>query len=122
LAKPGSADSVVEAITIMKSGGMEIGIILMVGIGGETYRDAHFADTIETIQRMPLGSGDLVYLSPFVADEPSPYLRAMEDAAIALLDASSLNAEEQRFKAALVSWAALRNVRVSHYDVRELIY
>lgn len=122
LAKPGSADSVVEAITIMKSGGMEIGIILMVGIGGETYRDAHFADTIETIQRMPLGSGDLVYLSPFVADEPSPYLRAMEDAAIAPLDAAALSAEEQRFKAALGPWAARRGVRVSHYDVREFIY
>ncbi|MCC6167783.1 MAG: radical SAM protein, partial [Caldilineaceae bacterium] len=38
LAKPGRAAEVVEAVATMKAGGMEIGVIFMLGIGGEAYR------------------------------------------------------------------------------------
>lgn len=122
LAKPGSAADVVEAVATMKAGGMEIGVILMLGIGGEAYRAAHLEGTVALIQQMPLGSGDLIYLSPFVADEPSPYLAAMQAAGIAPLNAAALEVEEQRFKRALTPWAAANGVRVSKYDVREFIY
>jgi hypothetical protein len=122
LAKQGSAAEVVEAVAAMKAGGMDVGVIFMLGIGGEGYRTAHFADTVATIRQMPLGSGDLVYLSPFVADEPSPYLDAMQAAGLAPLQTGDLEIEEQRFKRALMPWAAARGVRVSNYDVREFIY
>ncbi|MCC6166471.1 MAG: radical SAM protein, partial [Caldilineaceae bacterium] len=122
LAKPGRAAEVVEAVATMKAGGMEIGVIFMLGIGGEAYRSAHFEDTVAAIRQMPLGSGDLIYLSPFVADEPSPYVEAMRAARIAPLDAAALETEEQRFKHALAPWAAACGVRISKYDVREFIY
>lgn len=122
LAKPGSASVVIDAVKTIKAGGIEVGIIFMLGIGGEAFRDAHYADTVATIRQMSLGSGDLVYLSPFVADGPSPYGDAMRAARLAPLDPSAIAAEEQRFKHALSPWAAARGVRVSNYDVREFIY
>lgn len=122
LAKPGSAAEVVQAVATMKAGGMEVGIIFMLGIGGEDFRAAHLADTVATVQQMPLGSGDLVYLSPFVADEPSPYVDAMQAAGLAPVDAAGLKIDEQRFKRSLTPWASARGVRVSNYDVREFIY
>lgn len=122
LAKPGRAAEVVEAVMTMKEGGMEIGVIFMLGIGGEAYRAAHLEDTVATIRQMPLGSGDLVYLSPFVADEPSPYVEAMRAAGIVPLNAAALEVEEQRFKQALAPWASAHGVRISKYDVREFIY
>lgn len=122
LAKPGSAAEVIEAVTRMKEGGLEVGVIFMLGIGGEAYRETHLADTVHTLQQMPLGRGDLVYLSPFVADEPSPYLEMIHAAGIAPLDAETLAAEAQSFRAALNPWATSRDVRVSNYNVREFIY
>ncbi len=71
-------------------------IIFMLGIGGEAYRETHFADTVYTLQQMPLGRGDLVYLSPFVADEPSPYLETIHAAGIASLDAETLAAGQTK--------------------------
>jgi radical SAM superfamily enzyme YgiQ (UPF0313 family) len=122
LAKPGGAFDVFDAVTTIKGGGISVGLIFMVGVGGIPFRDAHFADTIALIQRLPLGPGDLVYISPFVAADDSPYLEAMRAAGYASLSEPAIRAEEERFRSALAPWAKSSGVRISHYDVREFIY
>lgn len=122
LRKQGSAADVLAAVETMKAGGLALGVIFMAGIGGEGYRDAHFADTVALLRRLPLGPGDLVYISPFVAADASPYLADAQAAGLSPLSEAGLEAEEARFRAALLPWAQACGVKVSRYDVREFIY
>lgn len=122
LRKPGAATDVLEALHTIKAGGVSVGLIFMAGIGGEAFRAAHFEDTVALIQRSPLGPGDLVYASPFVPGEDSAYLDDMAAAGYASLDEDAVRQEEERFRTALLPWARMRGVRISHYDVREFIY
>ncbi len=138
LAKQGQAEDVLAAVYTIKASGLRpglsgsteltevrtvsVGLIFMVGIGGEHFRDAHFRDTVALIQRLPLDAGDLIYLSPFVAGPDSPYVADLAAAGFAPMSDDQIRAEEKRFKAALLPWAKPRGVRVSHYDVREFVY
>ncbi len=122
LRKPGSAGDVLDALHAIKAGGLNVGLIFMAGIGGEAFRAAHFKDTVALIQAAPLGPGDLVYASPFVASGDSPYLDDMRSAGYSSLDEATQRQEEERFRAALSPWAQQRGVRISRYDVREFIY
>jgi len=122
LRKQGTAGDALAAVRAMKAGGVEVGLIFMVGIGGEAYREAHFRDTVALLKEMPLSGDVLIYISPFVASDDSPYVADAEDAGITPLDDDALRAEEQRFIQALRPWARERGVRVSHYGVREFIY
>ena len=122
LRKQGSAADVRAAVETMKVGGLQLGVILMAGIGGATYRAAHFADTVALVQSLPLGTGDLVYVSPFAADAGSPYAADAQAAGLHPLDEMEIEEEEARFRAALLPWAQARGTKVSRYDVREFVY
>ncbi len=122
LQKPGSIQDVLDAVETIKAGGLQVGLIIMVGVGGEEYQDAHFADTVSAIGSMPLGAGDLVYLSPFVATPNSPYLDEMELAGYSSLSGQAIAAEETRFRQTLLPMLKPRAVRISRYDIREFIY
>lgn len=122
LQKPGAAADVCAAVEAIKAGGLSVGLIIMVGIGGQDYAAAHFAATVELIHSLPLTKDDLVYLSPFVPSDDSPYVDDARQAGLTPLDDDAIAAEEARFKAALLPWAKAIGVRISHYDVREFIY
>lgn len=122
LHKPGTAADVLDAVHAIKAGGVSVGLILMAGIGGDAFRAAHFEDTEALIRRLPLGPGDLIYTSPFVAGEDSDYLDDLAAAGYSSLGEADVRQEEERFRMTLLPWAKGRGVRISHYDVREFIY
>ena len=111
----------------IKAGGVGVGLIAMVGVGGEQYRDDHRDATLDLIRALPLDRDDLVYLSPFVdGGEPSPYGRRLSPyggrGGLTPMSDTAIRAETRRFKEELMPWARPRRVRVSNYDVREFIY
>lgn len=122
LRKPGSAADVQRAVTSIKQAGLEVGLIFMVGIGGEAYREPHFRDTVGLIQSLPLSGGDIVYISPFVPSPGSPYLSDMQRAGYPSLGETEIQAEEVRFRSALRPLLKRRGVRISRYDIREFVY
>ena len=122
LRKQGGAADVRAAVETMKAGGLHLGVIFMAGIGGAAYRAAHFADTVALLKALPLGPGDLVYVSPFVTDAESPYAADAQAAGLCPLDEMETGEEEARFRAALLPWAQARGVKLSRYDVREFVY
>lgn len=121
LRKPGRAADVAEAVRTIKQGGLALGLIVMVGIGGERFREQHFAATRDFIESLGLGAGDLIYLSPFVSSG-GPYDDDLVAAGIRPLAPEELLAEEERQRAALLPTAKRTGARVSHYDIREFIY
>lgn len=122
LLKEGTAGDVLEAVRIIRQSGVQVGVICMVGIGGERYREAHFQDTITLLRRMPLGQGDVIYLSPFVPSPETPYVYDAAEAGICPLSPEGLFAEVRRFQQALRPWARRQGVIVSLYDIREFVY
>ncbi|MBX3002196.1 MAG: radical SAM protein [Caldilineaceae bacterium] len=122
LAKPGRAADVLRAVETIKAGGVGVGLIAMIGVGGEIYREAHRRDTVALIERMPLDHNDILYLSPFVADAASPYAQDIESAEIEPMGEDAIEEEIGRFRSALKAWTQPRGVRFSTYDIREFIY
>lgn len=122
LHKQGSAVDVLNAVRTIKQGGLNVGLICMVGVGGEQFRQVHGEDTVALIQRMPLGAGDLIYLSPFVDDGRMPYSQQVAAANVTPLREDAIEHEEMRLKATLLPWAQAHGVRISHYDIREFVY
>lgn len=122
LRKPGTARDVLDAVVSMKRAGIHVGLIFMAGVGGDEFRDAHLRDTVDLIRRMPLGAGDLVYVSPFVAAPESPYLDDMQRAGYSSLGETAIRIEEERFRSELLPWLKQRGVRMSRYDIREFVY
>lgn len=122
LRKPGNAADVRHAIETIKAGGVSVGLIVMVGVGGERFRVDHRRDTLDLLTGLALNAEDLIYLSPFVAGVDSPYMQDAESAHLGFLDEDCIDAEMQTFRHALKPWAQSNGVRVSTYDIREFVY
>ena len=104
----------------LKSAGVRVSVILMVGAGGDRFAQTHAARTLELLARLPLGAGDIVYLSPFREKPGSAYARRAADEGVRALDDGALRAQY----AALRDGArrVLPGATVTRYDIREFVY
>jgi hypothetical protein len=120
--KPGHAADAVSAVRQMKSGGLNVGVIVMVGLGGEQYTKGHVRDTIHILNQMELGHGDLLYFSEFIPsgvpfrspgfEESTPEPQA--------LPPTELKAQRE----AIISGLGFtgRGPKIATYDIREFLY
>jgi radical SAM superfamily enzyme YgiQ (UPF0313 family) len=53
LRKPGAVADVIEAVVLLKGAGVAASVIIMTGIGGERYADAHVRGTIAALNARP---------------------------------------------------------------------
>lgn len=118
LNKPGSRADLLHFVSDLKQAGLRVGIIVMVGVGGQEYRQAHAEATLGAIEAMPLGTGDLVYLSPFVETGGSLYAQRRQERGLTPLSEEAIRSE-------LAAWAErirMRGMKTGTYDIREFIY
>lgn len=111
--KPGSSAELVRFVHRLKAERLAISLIVMVGLGGRTYRLRHREATLASLERLPLADGDRIYLSPYVGrpgDDPG----AGEE---------PMTAEETELESRLLS-RAIRSLGLatSRYDIREFVY
>jgi len=118
--KPSTCQQAVETVQAIKSGGVNVGVIVMVGLGGDLFARAHVTDTAEAINAMHLGAGDLLYFSELVDLPGSPYLRAAGDAGIRTLDAGERLAQRRAIESRLALPSPAP--QLATYDVREFVY
>ena len=118
LHKPGSQKELVGFVRTLKAAGLFVGLIVMVGAGGERYREPHFEDTLAALRAMPLSPRDLVFLSPFVEDPRSVYRERREAEGIRPLSEAEIEAELNRFAGAIRALG----LRAARYDIREFLY
>jgi len=116
--KPGSAAECEGFVAALKGAGIAVTPIVMVGLGGEGYREAHREATLASLARMPLDRRDLVYLSPFVEETGSVYAAERQRLGLAPMGEEAIAAEVEAIAAALRS----RGLRVGRYDIREFFY
>ncbi len=120
LNKPGSADEAEAFVRVLKEAGLELAVILMVGAGGHRYADGHLRDSAALLRRLPLGEGDLVYLSPFVRHDDSAYARIAAADGLEDLSKGERAAQETALRAAAKD--AVPAARVARYSIDEFVY
>ncbi len=101
LRKPSSAAAMLDAVKQMKAAGLQIGVIVLTGIGGDRYHDAHCTDTATILNAMPLDSSDIIYFSPFRPDPDAPYDEIAAAEGIAPPSPFLMKAQEQAIRAKL---------------------
>lgn len=120
LNKPGGAAEATEFVSTLKAAGVGVSVILMVGVGGERFADAHVADSLTLLARLPLGAGDLVYLSPFVLQPGSAYAgRAAEGRVLPLSEAAAARQYRELLAGAR---ARAGTAKVALYHIDEFVY
>lgn len=120
LNKPGGADEAAAFVHTLKQAGLELAVILMVGAGGDRYAAGHVADSTALLDRLPLGRGDIVYLSPFVRHPGSRYDELAQAEDVRDLGFEERSSQEATLRAA--ARAALPRARITRYLIDEFVY
>lgn len=121
LNKPGSPQACIEAVRAIKAAGINIGLILLAGAGGDGLAAQHVANSLATIAAMGLGEGDLVYFSPLIVADDAPYTQQLRDMGMHPLDQAAIDAQLNTLKAGA---RAVTNggAKVALYHIEEFIY
>lgn len=120
LHKPQLTDDILEVSNHLKMGGVRLGIIFLVGAGGEFFRQKHLEDSLKLVKRLPLDSGDIIYISEFYETNPQ-YRSTMETRGIEVPTRLDIRTMSTEFKAA-VKQMVPKGVSVSIYDIQQFIY
>jgi hypothetical protein len=120
LHKPGHAADAIESARAIKAGGVNVCVIVLLGAGGGKFAEGHVCDTIEVINAMQLGEGDLLYFSEFVAAPGQPYGQIAERDSVWPLSVEQMRAQRLAIEAGL-AFPGLRP-RFATYNIREFVY
>lgn len=116
LNKPGAVADAVEAVRALRAGGVAVGVIVMAGIGGDCFAEAHIAGSVEAIRAMGLGPDDQVYLSNYVSAPGTEYDALAAEAGIRPLSAEEIDAQRQVLQAQMRAAAPEAIVAPYHVD------
>ncbi len=99
--KPGRAADALAAVQDIKDGGLAIGVIAMVGLGGDRFAAQHVEETLAVIGAMPLDGRDVIYLSVYRPAPGTEYPALAEQAGIRPLTPEEEAAQQQALQTAL---------------------
>ncbi|GEM47797.1 radical SAM protein [Deinococcus cellulosilyticus] len=116
--KPGSQADLLEFVSELKHAGLQVGLILMVGVGGHEFREPHAEASLEALKKMPLDAGDLIYLSPFVEHPGFTYSEKREAAGLTPMSEPEVETE----LALMAKRVRSMGLKAARYDIREFLY
>lgn len=119
LRKPSMPDDVRDLVETAKSAGVNVGVIVMLGIGGETYSHGHVTDTVRLLEQLNLSQGDLLYLSEYVEEPGTEYGQLAEEAGIRPLTYEEIRRQEMALRSCI---SPTLGCKTATYDIREFIY
>jgi hypothetical protein len=122
LKKPGKAGDVLNAVHAIKDGGISVGVILLLGAGGQQFNRGHIQDTVQILNQMHLDSDDLIYFSELIESEGLDYTK---DAYLA--DLSPLTSAERIHQGEEIERQLKFDLNggtphIARYDIREFVY
>ncbi len=122
LRKPGEPEDALVAVQAMKAAGLSVGIIILLGAGGQRFAAGHVADTIALLNALPLDRDDILYFSELVVTPNMPYARDAAREGLQPLRPDEQRAQMQAIVAGLRVAAPQARPRISRYDIREFVY
>ena len=122
LQKPGTSRHALHTVRAIKSAGVAVGVIILLGAGGRAYADGHVRETIRTLNLMPLDMDDQIYFSELIEQEGMRYsIRAFQEELEPLSERDRLHQAEQ-IESGLKFTSAGGTPHISRYDIREFVY
>ena len=121
LHKPATAAEALDLVERLRTAGVHVGIIVMLGIGGDRFAGRHVSETQAVVNAMRLGPQDFLYLSPLAADPDSAYRQQEKEAAIRPLTEAETDAELRALKTGL-RFDPRGRPKVAIYDIRDFVY
>ncbi len=121
LNKPGTSQDVLSAVKEIKSGGISVGIIILLGAGGKQYSDGHVKDTINLINQMDLDANDIIYFSELIADEGITYTTNAFENNLQPLTTTERILQRKMIEKALF-FRGNDSPHISQYDIRDFVY
>jgi radical SAM superfamily enzyme YgiQ (UPF0313 family) len=122
LQKPNSAEEAIEAVRIIKEAGINVGVIVMIGIGGEEYFEEHIKETVKVINSMKLEKGDFIYLAEFVENPGLEYSIKASKLGIKALSHGRIIEQINLLRQGLEFINPENPPKIAIYDIREFIY
>ena len=116
--KPGSARELRGFVETLKRAGLQVSLIVMVGLGGREFRQRHGETSQELLLQLPLDRQDLIYLSPFVEHPAGRYHERRVEAGLTPMEESEVDSETARLATGLRG----AGLKVGRYDIREFVY
>ncbi len=118
LKKPGDPNDAVHAVQTMKEAGLSVGVIVLLGAGGQQFAAGHVAGTVDALNAMRLDADDILYFSDLVISPDLPYALDARQARLATLDETALAGQGEAIRRGLTRI----HPRISRYDIREFVY
>lgn len=118
--KPATAAQALAAVRSLKTAGISVALVVLLGLGGPAWWAAHVRDTAAVLNAMGLGAGDIIYFSPLTEQPDAEYFREARARGLRPLTAGEMREQEAAIRALL----HFRDGRpaLARYDIRELIY
>ncbi|NHZ85842.1 MAG: radical SAM protein [Planctomycetia bacterium] len=111
---------IIELTHNLKQGGINVGIIFLIGAGENKYSERHLSDSIKLLEQLPLGKGDIIYLSELY-ETNSSYEKSMAEQNIPLPTRQEIRKWSNEFKSKLKKQIT-KDVQVSVYDINQFFY
>ncbi|HPH96718.1 MAG TPA: radical SAM protein [Anaerolineaceae bacterium] len=122
LQKPGTPQEAIRAVRRMKEGGLAVGVIILLGAGGQAYSRRHVAESIAALNAMPLDQDDIVYFSELVeTEEGPPTARNAFKSSLRPLSPDACQEQAHQIEEGLV-FTGGSTPHISRYDIRDFIY
>lgn len=122
LNKPGTAEDALNAVRKMKTGSIPVGIIILLGAGGEQFARGHVQDTVRVINDMRLDLDDQIYFSELIEFEDMQYAKNAFQEEIAPLDSKRIFRQANTIQSMLKFDPHRGTPHISRYDIREFVY
>jgi hypothetical protein len=123
LRKPGTPDDAVALVAALHETDVAVGVIVLLGAGGERFSEAHARNTAATLTRMKLGPRDLLYFSELMDDLSLEYGRHAAGAPdLQALPPEGCARQREAILAAFRPAEPASPPRTATYDIREFVY
>lgn len=111
---------IIELTHNLKKGNINVGIIFLIGAGGHKYSEKHLSESLKLLEQLPLGKGDIIYLSELY-ETNSNYKKSMAEQNIPLPTRQQIRLWSNEFKSE-VKKQYPKDVQVSVYDINQFFY
>ena len=102
----------------LKDAEINVGIIIMIGIGGDKFYEEHVNETVKILKELKLEKNDIIYFSDFVIFENLPYIEKAKKENVKILSEKEIEKQKNLIYSLLTPSPSL----ISFYNILEFIY
>lgn len=122
LCKPASAEQIERTARTLKTAGIAVGAIVLLGPGGQAFAESHVRETVCVLNALELGARDFIYFSPLVIAPCSRYAEQTGALNVAPLAPSEMDAQEAAIRAGLRFDEKRGRPYLARYEVEHFVY